>query len=90
MAYEIKPCVTTKDSEAGIGTVESTRSYERFSDAEQAAYEAGAEVFWTLYGREAEGMALAIGDFTSERDAREVAYWRARLCELDRCPPRTR
>lgn len=80
--FEIRPCVEHDGNtqsflgepewHEGIGdTVCTPEGAGREAEAYRAAHDA-KPVFWTLYGRCQEGLATAIGDFTSFEDANEV------------------
>lgn len=81
--FEIRPCVE-HDGETrsflgaaewheGIGDRVHTPA-GALAEAEQfrRRHSVEAPVFWTLYGRDEDGLAMAVGDFTSFEDALEV------------------
>jgi len=75
VSYEMRPCVLWE------GEIRSYQTYELATQAIEDLYfgyvgvgDSRPTAFWTLYGRGSDGLALAIGDFKTERATREVAY----------------
>ena len=75
VSYEMRPCVLWE------GEIRSYQTYKLATEAIEDLYfgcvgvgDSRPTAFWTLYGRDTDGLALAIGDFKTERDTREVAY----------------
>lgn len=70
---EIRPCINEPD-----GDISSFASWEEYRESGRTAD------FWTIYGRDEEGLAHAIGDFTSFETAEQIMWaiyapvWKAR------------
>jgi hypothetical protein len=81
--FEIRPCVNFGDHidsymgereyVATIGDeVYTPEGAEREAEAARAAAGITAPVFWTIYGRDEEGLAMAVGDFATYTGAEEI------------------
>ena len=75
VSYEIKPCVLWEGDVRSYQTNKlATQAIEDLYFGYVGVGDSRPEVFWTLYGRDVQGLGCAIGDFAFERNAREVAY----------------
>ncbi|MER8406977.1 hypothetical protein NKH16_19975 [Mesorhizobium sp. M1307] len=81
--FEIRPCVDFGDHiESYLGEPEfiatigdkacTPEGAEREAEQRRAAAGITKPVFWTIYGRDEEGLAMAVGDFTTFADADEI------------------
>ncbi|NEI71010.1 hypothetical protein GR212_15635 [Rhizobium lusitanum] len=75
--FEVRPCIETFTRLADQTEDGSADSYRTEEDYEAALAQVEAagnrfKTFWTLYGIDAEGLAFAIGDFTTKKDAHEI------------------
>jgi len=79
--FEIRPCVDTgEETHAFLGEPEFHPSIgdhvftpaNALAEAEAFQKENGGELFWTIYGRDEEGLAMAVGDFNTFEAALEI------------------